>query len=211
MMWAILLAFLVIVGVMSLIGRQQVSWVSKLFRVSAGVAHKAEWMAPEDIVKVVEQNYLEAMRWLPESMLDDWSAQWSAAPEYLSGLCLRRHQEILKHYRMGKPPRYVGILRCIHQIEVRYFSEDGERCLIIDKQSSRRMATYDYRTQARLNTQDLGDGTVVYEMAYDKKARRWKLERFIQELPVGWKTGKKSSRVRLLSASALPPSVGRDN
>ncbi|MBC7870963.1 MAG: hypothetical protein H7Y09_09010, partial [Chitinophagaceae bacterium] len=171
MTWAILLVFLIVAGVMSLGGRKQVAWVSKMWRVHAGVANKEEWMAPEEVVNAVREDYLAITRWLQESMGHDWAQQWAAAPLYLSGVCLKRHQEILKHYRLGKFPRYKGVLRCLHQVEVRHFSEEGERCLVVDRQTSRRMATYDYWTQTRLTTQDLGDGTVVYEMAYDKQTQ----------------------------------------
>ncbi|MDX1993783.1 MAG: hypothetical protein SF029_15450, partial [bacterium] len=102
-----------------------------------------------------------------------------------------------------------GILRCIHQVEVRHFSEDGERCLVIDRQTSRRMATYDYLNRSRVTTQDLGDGTVVYEMVYDKQGQRWKVNAFIQELPLGWESASKRKRIRL--HSVLPPTIGRDN
>lgn len=206
MTWAILLAFIVVIGIMALSGRRQVAWANKLFRINAG-ARRAEWMAPDEVVQAVLHDYMSVMRWLPESGLKDWSTQWAGAPDYLSGLCLKRHQEVLKQYRMGRPPRYTGVLRCVHRPQVRHFSEDGERCLIVDHQTSRRMATYDYWSHVRLNTQDLGDGTLVYEMAYDKQARRWKLDRFIQELPAGWQ--KSSGRLQLLSV--LPPSAGRDN
>jgi hypothetical protein len=209
MTWAILLVFLIIVGAMSLSGRKQVPWASKLRRVHAGVAHRAEWMAPDEVVNRVHENYLAAMRWLHESMLQDWSLQWTGAGEHLSGPALHRHQEILKHYVIRKPQRYIGVLRCSHQVEVRHFSEDGERCLIVDRQSSRRMATYDYWTKTRLTTQDLGDGTLVYEMAYDRQSRSWKVDAYIQELPLGWGANAKTNRIRPLTA--LPPSMGRDN
>jgi hypothetical protein len=208
MSWAILAAFLTVIGIMSLSGRKRVPWAHKLRRINAGVAHRAEWMAPEKIVEAVRSDYLAAMRWLPESMLYDWSQQWSAAPEYLSGLYLKRHQEILQRYHAGQLLQYVGVMRCVHQVEVRQFSDDGERCLLIDQQTSRRMATYDYWTQQRLNTQDIGDCVIVYEMAYDKQANRWKIDRFVQELPTGWRRAS-SRRLRLLSV--LPPSVGRDH
>jgi hypothetical protein len=209
MTWVILVAFLIVVALMTLSGRKQVGWMNKMHRINAGVARKAEWMAPDDIVKMVQEDYLAAVRWLPESMLQEWSQQWNSAPYYLSGLYLKRHQEILKHYQMGRPPRYTGILRCVHEVEVRQFSDDGERCLIIDHQTDRRMATYDFWTQSRVNTQDLGDSTVVYEMAYDKQVKRWKIDRFVQDLPAGWRTGGQLKRVHLLSA--LPPVSGRDN
>ncbi|MDX1992966.1 MAG: hypothetical protein SF029_11270, partial [bacterium] len=85
-------------------GRKQVPWASKLRRVHAGVARKAEWMAPDDVVDVVRDHYLEAMRWLQDSALHDWSQQWTKSPNFLDGLYLKRYQEVLKHYRIGKAP-----------------------------------------------------------------------------------------------------------
>jgi hypothetical protein len=209
MTWSILLAFLIVLAIMSVTGRQQVAWSAKMQRVNAGSARRAEWMAPEVIVKQVEKDYVTAMRWLPESMTQSWSTQWTGAPYYFSGLYLKRHQEILKHYRVGRTMRYVGIMRCVHDVTVRHFSDDGERCLVIDHQTDRRMATYSLETGERLNTQDLGAGSFVYEMAYDKHAKRWKVDRYIQQLPLGWNNRKKSTRMRVLPA--LPPTIGRDN
>jgi hypothetical protein len=166
-------------------------------------------MAPPEVVEAVRQDYLSAVRWLHESVLHPWSQQWNTAPSYLSGTYLKRYQEILKLHRMGSAPRYVGVLRCAHELEVRHFSDDGERCLIVDWQSARRMATYHQSTQERLLTQDLGDGTIVYTMAFDKQLRCWKIDAFIQELPANWKSSAQIRNSRLLSA--FPPSIGRDS
>jgi hypothetical protein len=204
----ILIIVLLIIGLLSISGRRQVAWMKDMRRVNAGVARKAEWMAPDQIIEQVRQDYLEAIRWLPESMLHSWSQQWAGAPQYLTGRQLKRHQEILKHYRMGKPPRYTGVLRCMHDISVSQFSEDGQRCLVVDHQSSRRMATYDYWTHERANTQDLGDGIAVYEVAYDTQDSRWKIDRFVQELPATWQRG---NQTHLRMMTALPPAAGRDN
>ena len=209
MTWAILLAFLFVGGIVSVSGKKQVPWADKLYRVNAGVRSKGEWLAPEDIQNDVRADYLAAQGWLQDSLLADWSYQWSAAPNFLSGAVLRRHQEILKHYRMKRSPRYTGILRCTHRVEVRHFSEDGERCLVVDHQTTRRIATYDMVEHVRVMTQDMGDGTVVYEMAYDKMLKRWKLETYIQELPMGWSSTGSNQQIQLLSA--LPPANGRDS
>jgi hypothetical protein len=209
MAWAILLVFVIIMGILAVSGRKQVAWADKLRRIKAGVPQQAEWMAPDEVVQAVRDDYMDAMHWLPKSALHNWSRQWLAAPRYLSGPMLKQHLEILKHFRATTPPRYTGIMRCAHQVEVRHFSEDGERCLVIDTQSSRRMATYDYKNLTRLNTQDIGNGTVVYEMAFDSRSHRWKINRFIQELPSGWQNGKVSRQLRLMTS--LPPVTGRDS
>jgi hypothetical protein len=207
MMWALLVVFLVVILMMFIGNAGQVPWSKRLHRVHAGVAGKAEWMAPEKVIQEVSRDYLSAMRWLQESVLGHWSHQWSSAPSFLSGTYLKRYQAILMDYRGRGVPRCLGVLRADHHIEVRHFSEDGERCLVVDHQVGRRMATYDSRTLTRLHTQDLGDSAVVYQMVYDAEASRWKIENFVQELPLGW--GSHARRIRLLSA--LPETVGRDN
>ncbi|MFW5709070.1 MAG: hypothetical protein ACOCX5_02500 [Chloroflexota bacterium] len=209
MTWSILLALIIVIGIMSLTGRQQVPWVNKMRRMNPGNVQRAEWMAPEYVIQAVKSDYLTATRWILNSVTDPWAQQWSAAPFYLSGLYLKRHQEILKHYRVGRPLQHVGILRCVQDVTVRNFSEDGERCLVIDHQTERRMATYHVQTQERLNTQDLGKGSYVYEMVYDRQAKRWKIDRYIQQLPIGWHSRGRSKRLRTLVT--LPPVIGRDN
>lgn len=176
-------------------------------RIRAGVASKAEWMAPDDVVDCVREDYLAAVRWMGDNMLASWPHQWSGALNYLSG-------PYLKRFRMGTPflsgerSRAVGILRADHQVTVRCFSEDGESCLVIDHQSQRRMATYDARTHERVMTQDLGDGALVYGMRYDVESGRWKIHDFIQELPPGWG---EQPRGRIREMTALPSTLGRDN
>ncbi len=209
MTWSILFAFLIVVAIMSLTGRRQVPWSHKMSRRNAGTRHKAEWTAPDPVITRVKADYLGAMRWLEDSVSQRWSEQWNAVPYYFSGSCLKRHQEILKRYRIGQVMRYAGILKSSHDVSVRHFSEDGERCLVLDYQGSRRITTYNLHTKERLATQRLGDGTLVYEMVYDKQARRWKVNRFIQQLPVGWHHRKSSRQMRVLTA--LPPAIGRDN
>lgn len=156
-------------------------WLPKLRSINAGNGR----YAPIDTAKSVCDDYISAIHWLGHSVLMDWSLQWSMAPLYLSGVFLKRYQAILKQQCVGPSPRYVGVLRCIHEVEVRHFSEDGERCLIVDRQSSRRMATYDFWTHTRQATQDMGDGIVVFEMVYTKQLHRWRVTNFVQELPAG--------------------------
>lgn len=207
MIWALLVVFLVIMILVFVGSGRQVPWGKRLQRVHAGVKGKAEWMAPEHVIEAVRRDYTAAMRWLQDSVLGQWTQQWSASSSFLTGAYLRRYQGILMDYRTKGVPRCVGVLRADHHIEVRHFSDDGLHCLVIDRQVGRRMATYDSRTLTRLHTQDLGDGTVVYQMSYDTEEQRWKIENYIQELPLGWKTH--ARRIRLLSA--LPETVGRDN
>jgi len=209
MTWAILLALIAIAIIMAMHSRGQVPWLTKMRRVRAGVARKAEWMAPDDVVDKVRADYLTAMRWLGDNVLSSWQQQWMLAPYYMSGLYLKRFQTLVTQYRSGRMPRAIGVLRADHQVAIRSFSEDGEHCLVVDRQTLRRMATYDSRTHARIMTQDLGDGAVVYQMRYDAADGRWKLDEFVQELPAGWGTHGAGARIRELAA--LPTLIGRDD
>ena len=212
MVWAAVFVLVAVVIIMALgsAGSGQVPWIGKMRRVQAGNANGAEWMAPDEVVEQVRADYLAAIQWLQNSQLASWAHQWSGASLHLSGMLLKRHQQILMQYRSGSMPRFVGVLRADHRVEVRHFSDDGERCVVIDHQADRRMATYDPHTQERVMTQDLGAGAVVYQMRYDATDRRWKLEAFVQELPHGWGSGKAVRRLR--EFSAMPThTVGRDN
>lgn len=209
MTWAILLVIILVVVVMILSTKSgQVPWANQLRRLHAGVARKAEWIAPDHVLVQVRQDYEESIGWLHDSALHSWAEQWNSAPRYLTGDALVRHQRVLARYRTPEDQRLVGVMRADHHVEVRHFSEDGERCLIIDMQSQRRMATYDARTRHRVSTQDLGAGAVIYQMHFDMGAQHWKIEKFVQELPAGWGSHK-SNHIRL--SSELPTVVGRDH
>ncbi|HEX2909116.1 MAG TPA: hypothetical protein VHO69_19740 [Phototrophicaceae bacterium] len=209
MIWALVLAWLVVIVVMVLNNSDQTPWIGKLRRIHAGVAQKAEWMAPDEVVAQVRADYLEAVQWLQDSAQADATSQLLQATVYLDGLYLARYRTLVNENDLQGEPRFIGVMRADHQVQVRHFSEDGRRCLVLDQQTQRRMATYDRRQQTRLHTQDLGDETVVYQMVYDSRAQRWKIEVFIQELPAGWGSASGSQRVRL--AFRLPAATGRDS
>jgi hypothetical protein len=166
-------------------------------------------MASETIYFQVRSDYLNAVEWLRDSALKDWSHQWTYAALYLTGAALKRHQRILKRQLGVGVPHCIGVLRADHQVDVRHFSEDGTSCLVIDVQTHRRMATYDVASRERLHTQDLGSCAVVYRMVYDKEVRRWKIDSFIQTLPPGWSSHRLSPPLTLLTE--LPAPAGRDN
>jgi hypothetical protein len=205
MIWAFVIVFIAIVVVMSVNNAGRIPWGDKMRRLRAGVAHKAEWMAPDDVVQQVRTHYFDAVSWLQESMLMSWAQQWADAPYYLGGVYLKRYRNLLLTQRESKGVPLTGILRADHVVEVRQFSEHGDTCLVIDYQTQRRMATYNRKTQERGVTQDLGDGVVVYAMLYDGKDRRWKIGSFVQELPVGWR-----KRPLIQELSRLPGAIGRD-
>lgn len=178
----------------------------KRVAVSHGQAH--EWIAPENIRQAVRRDYLLAMDWLPLSQTLSWTQQWNEAPRHFSGLYLRRHQEILKQYRVGRMPPYLGVLQCRHSPTVRHFSDDGLRCLVVDRQHERIIQTYNINTHRQVSTQVLEDASFVFEMAYDRHMRHWKVDRLIQQLPVGWQSAAASARPQRIKT--LPSIIGRD-
>ena len=95
-----------------------------------------------------------------------------------------------------------------HHLQVRHFSADGCRCIVVDCQTERRLESRQLIDRGWTLAQDLGDGALVFQMCYDTSARRWKIEQFIQELPAGWLNRADVGRVRLLSQ--LPTTIGRD-
>ncbi len=208
MIWALILALLIAAVAITLNSSNPVPWFHKLRRLNAGAAHKAEWMAPDEVTAQVHADYLAAIHWLQESSFHSVEALLPQAAHYLTGSCLKRHQDWCRQYRSA-PPRFWGVLRADHQIQVRHFSDDGARCLVVDRQTQRRMATYDLRTQKRLHTQDLGSYTAIYQLKYDMQAKRWKLETLIQELPAGWERAQSPQRV--IISTSLPQSSGRDH
>jgi hypothetical protein len=209
MILIVFLVGLVVVGALVFSSQYHVAWIARLRQSNAGAAGKVEWLAPVDVTRQVECDYRAALHWLQKSVFDTWNKQWTTAPLFLAGSYLRRYQKLLSDYRSVRMPRYIGILHSEHQVDVRHFSEDGERCLIVDCQTQRRMVTYNYLMQRSLQTQALDDGVVVYQMVYDKDAQRWKIEAFVQELPMGWQNRSISRQVLLVSA--LPPTIGRDH
>jgi hypothetical protein len=202
MIWAMILCFVVMIGLLSLHGTHAAPWGRKLRRLHVGVAQKAEWMAPDDVVEQVRRDYLHIVEWLESAPFLDHPRH--RAPEYLTGDYLRRY-----HRLINMPMRFSGVLIARHTILVRRFSEDGMQCMVIDCQTQRQILTYDERDSARLNSQRLEDGTLVCSMVYDALLRRWKLAAIIQELPAGWRDAPRSRRVKLLST--LPTTMGRDD
>jgi hypothetical protein len=207
MVIGLIVVFLAIVVALSLKAWVHTPWLWKIRHLRIGVGNKVEWMASDAVIKQIESDYLQTFDWLHESLVSERLGSPGQAAGFLTGHALKRYQMLVVHYQRQqvKGSRFIGVLRADHHVEVRHFSEDGSRCLVIDRQTNRRMATYDRQAQVRLHTQDLGDGAVVYRMVYDDVIRRWKLEAFVQELPAGWG----SRRVRLLTS--LPTAIGRDH
>jgi hypothetical protein len=144
---------------------------------------ETRWTAPEAVVNSVIDHYLDSQRWLESHIVQHWSQQWLHGSTYFAGDFLKRYQQILTGYRAGRTPRFIGVLRAEHEVEVRTFSDDGTRCLLIDHQRQRWMLTHDTRTGQTHNELRLDDAAVVYQMVYSSDSRRWKVESLIQELP----------------------------
>ena len=145
------------------------------------------------------------MEWLTEAALGE---QLNRAPYYLTGRFLTRFQTIINYQRTPRQIHFIGQMTARHHVQVRQFSEDGSRCLVVDCQTERRVESHQMKDSGWSLAQDLGDGAVVFQMCYDPHSKRWKIEAFIQELPSGWGNHAGMGRVRLLSK--LPATLGRD-
>lgn len=180
-----------------------------LERLHPGVAHRAEWIAPRETLARVEADYLAAQQWALETLLTDHLTYLRELPRYFCGKALTEQIRSIAGTLQRPGPRLVGALRAHHQIQVRRFSEDGLSCCLLDHQSERRMATYDYWTKRRLHTQDLGQGVYVYLMVYDQASARWKIAQLIQQLPNGWEGGGRTG-IPIRLTDELPVAAGRD-
>jgi len=180
-----------------------------LHRLHPGVAHKAEWMASEDIVRRVEADYTIAQQWMADALLNNTIDYLNGVSRYFCSEALAEQQRITGLQMNKRGPRLVGVMRAHHHVQVRRFSDDGMLCYLLDHQAERRMATYDYWTKRRLNTQDLGAGSYVYEMQYDSVAARWKIAKLIQQLPLSWGMST-ATQSPLRFSDNLPSSAGRD-
>lgn len=186
--------------------REHIPWANKMRRLTVGVTQQVEWMAPDPVVASVRTDFLETIGWLHDSALLPPAHQRLVAPYYLTDTYLQSYKSLLKT-QADQP--FIGVLRADHQIAVRYFSEDGTVCLVVDRQQQQRIATYHARTQARVFTQDLGDAMVVYQMRYDINNQRWKIAELVQQLPSGWGTRRSQQRIRELAV--FPDISGRDS
>jgi hypothetical protein len=207
--FAIIALIIAIIAVIAIGRRKRVLWPGKLQRLHAGVNDKAEWMASDDVLQCVESDYLQAQRWMSEALLAGYVRFMNEAPTYFSGDYLKREQHNARVQMRKTGPRLIGVLRAHHHIRIRHFSDDGLSCYVLDQQTERRMATYDYWHLRRLHTQDLGEGAYVYRMVYDRTCQRWKIEEFVQQLPLGWCAETVANPAIRLERS-LPIASGRD-
>jgi hypothetical protein len=95
-------------------------------------------------------------------------------------------------------------MRAEHALQVRHFTADGLRCLLIDRQTQRTVGTRHYWSGRPIGTQRLPSATLVHQMLYDPQRRRWKIERLVQTLPAP------TGAIRVSLNAELPAPAGRD-
>jgi hypothetical protein len=180
-----------------------VPWLDRMTRENPGVRDRAEWIAPVDVIEAVKGDYLAFYTYAAARLRQGWIAYGRDLENYLADDMLAEQMESIALRLQNDRGRVVDVLRADHDIQVRNFSTDGLRCIVIDHRSDQRLATYDYWNGNRLHTQDMGAGTYVYEMAFDQRADKWKLARFVQCLPPG-------TRQAGTLVLTLPQTAGRD-
>ena len=204
----VLIAILVVVGITS--RSEVVPWLNQMRRVKQKGAFHAEWIAPEEIMDTVVQHYMEYIEFAQETLLSGWTRYYHDMTNYLSGEYLRLQKQNLDARLRKDDLRIIDILRADHEVRVRDFSDDGLRCLLLDYQQERRLATYHYWSKRRIHTQHLDDVICIYRMRFDQINRRWKIADYIQELPAHYYIQALQGPIDTLD-NALPPILGRDD
>lgn len=191
-----------------LLAPRLVPWEGQLTRMNAGAGEKAEWMAPPQVVEDVTWSYREAQEWLADTSAD-WGRFAQGLERHACGPYLRAQGRALARL-VNQRPRLAAVLSATHDYSVHRFSGDGLRCLLVDRQTSRLLSTRDYWTGREIHQQRLDDADLVFQMCYTVDDKRWKIERLVQQLPLGTlpRAGRKS-RVRV--AAELPAVAGRDS
>jgi hypothetical protein len=183
-------------------------WEDQLTRVQAGAGEKAEWMAPPQVVEEVTWSYREAQAWLADCAAD-WGRFAQGLERHACGPYLRAQSRALARL-VTQRPRLAATLTAAHEYSVHRFSGDGLRCLLVDRQTARLLTTSNYWTGRAVHLQRLDDAALVFQMCYHVDDKRWKIERLIQQLPLGTppRAGRKT-KVHL--APELPAAAGRDS
>lgn len=212
MLIALLAALCLVLLILWLAAPRTVAWVNDLTRLNPGAGEKAEWMAPPQVIETVIWDYGSAQEWL-DTCADNWGRFAEGLERYTAGPYLNYQRRALASL-IDRRPRLAVTLSAAHRYSVRHFTPDGLRCLLIDCQTQRTLATAQYWTGQLIHSQRLDDTALVFQMAYDSASARWKIEKLIQELPPdlpearGAATGK-TARVRL--SATLPAPAGRDS
>lgn len=181
----LLVTLIILLAILIQSSTKPVPWSQHIRRVRAGVRNQAEWMAPSSVVARVQSDYRAALGWLQDTAFEKPNPYRAAT--YLCEDALIRYRKVATQ-RHGDAV-FVGVLRATNRLEVRRFSENGTRCLVLDHQTERVMATYDRATGRRVGTQALEDVVQVVAMAYDIQAGCWKIAEDVQRLPIRWADG----------------------
>jgi hypothetical protein len=210
MLFALLTILCAILFVVWLIAPKVVPWANQLTRLNAGAGDKAEWMAPPHVVEEVIWNFRESQEWL-ETCAANWGRFAGGYERYLSGPYLKQQRRALASL-VNQKPRIALEQSANHLYSVRHFTSDGLHCLLIDQQTARVLTTLSYWSGRVLHQQHLDDRAYVYQLGYEMNEKRWKIEKFIQELPLGTPLDVAlAKRTRVQVASELPSPVRRDN
>ena len=203
MVWALLIGVLVLFLLAWAFAPRGVPWANELERLNPGSGKRAEWMAPSHVVRTVKRNYLSTQAWL-EECAGDWGLLARELERHAAGPYLKRQRAALGLLAQTRGPRFAAVLTADRHLQVRHFSTDGLRCLIVDRQTHRTASTRHYWNGQPAGTQRLPNATVVVQMVYDLQRRRWLIERQVQTLPAP------ASNVRVTLTADLPAPAGRD-
>ncbi len=201
---ALLIGFMVLLLLAWALAPRGVPWANDLERLNPGAGKRAEWMAPNHVVRAVKHDFLSTQNWLEECAAD-WGLLARELERHAAGAYLKRQRAALGLLAQTRGPRLAAVLDADHQLQVRHFSSDGLRCLLIDRQTRRAVSTRHYWNGQPVASQRLPDAALVFQMVYDLHRRRWKIERLIQTLPAP------DSSVRITLSAELPVTAGRDN
>jgi hypothetical protein len=198
----LLIAFVVLLVLAWALAPRGVPWANELYRLNPGAGKRAEWMAPPYVLRAVRRDYLAAQRWLQECSAD-WGLLARELEDFAAGAYLKRQRTALGLLAQVRGPRLAAFISADHQLQVRQFSTDGLRCLLVDRQTGRLAHTNHYWTGQPVAAQRLPGATLVYQMAYDLRRRRWLIERLVQTLPA-------PGGIPITLTADLPAHAGRD-
>ena len=207
MVGALVVAVVVLLLLAWALAPRGVPWANALTRVNAGTGTRAEWMAPDTVVRAVSRDFLATQEWLAGAARD-WGLLARELDQYAAGAYLRRQRNALGLLVQTPGPRLASVQLAKHTLAVRHFSADGLRCLVIDWQQERTVQTALYWSGTVVHAQRLPEAVLVWGMVYDGRERRWKVERLVQTLPRPAKGGERG--LRLSGTDKLPTHAGRD-
>lgn len=200
---ALVIGFVLLLVLAWALAPRGVPWAHELERLNPGAGKRAEWMAPLPVTRAVKRDYLSTQHWLEECAAD-WGLLARELERHAAGPYLKRQRAALGLLAQTRGPRLASVITAEHTLQVRQFTPDGLRCLLIDRQTSRLASTRHYWTGQPLGTQRLADATQVVQMVYDPRYRRWLIERVVQTLPAP------DTSIRVTLAPELPAPAGRD-